>query len=479
MTNHEKTWDVEQTYISLPSKFYKYVTPEPATNPEILIENKALKESLGLESWDVSHYSGNKTIDKIESISQSYAGHQFGQFTMLGDGRAVLLAEIVAKRKRYDVQLKGAGKTPYSRAGDGRAGVGPMMREYIISEAMHALNIPTSRSLAVVKTGDHIMRERPYDGAVLTRIASSHLRVGTFEFAVGYGDATDVKELADYAIKRHDPFLKYEKNPYPVFAKNVMRRQAQTIAKWMATGFVHGVMNTDNMTISGETIDYGPCAFIDRYDPNAVFSSIDHQGRYRFNNQPAIAQWNLARFVETLLTLFDEDEAVAMEMGTEIVKGFASYYEAYYLDIMRKKLGLKNAEMEDQNLVNDLLVAMEKYEADYTNTFVDLTHDSLDGATLYHSIEFKNWYEAWQSRLKREATSKEDVFSLMKSHNPILIPRNQFVEDALTSLLEEDDMSKVNELMRLLADPFEHNDEQMKWSQKQIDRSPYMTYCGT
>lgn len=480
MTNDKKSWQTEQTYLNLPSKFYKITEPEPAENPELVLENLGLKEELGLEDWDLSLYSGNRTVDGVKPLSQSYAGHQFGQFTMLGDGRAHLIAEIKApNKKRYDVQLKGSGKTPYSRAGDGRAALGPMMREYMISEAMHALGVPTSRSLALVKTGEKIMRERPLDGAVLTRVSSSHLRVGTFEFAVGYGDKTDVKALADYAIERHDPFLKYEKNPYPAFAKAVMRRQAKTVAKWMAFGFVHGVMNTDNMTISGETIDYGPCAFIDFYDPNTVFSSIDHQGRYRYNNQPAIAQWNLARFIETLLDLFSDDEEEAIAMGTEIVQSFASYYEASWLDLMRKKLGLEKHEVADKELVNELLSAMEKYEADYTNTFLHLTHGQFEGQTLYHSLEFKEWYKKWQERLSRENNSETDVFAIMKKHNPAIIPRNQFVEETLAALVEDDDMSKVSELMELLQEPFTHNDEQMEWSKKQIYKQDYITYCGT
>lgn len=482
MSEKMANWDVEQTYRQLPDKFYREVEPETASDPELILFNTNLADALGLGEYDrgIDWLSGNDSLHYHQTIAQSYAGHQFGHFTMLGDGRAILLGEFIAKNNnRYDWQLKGAGKTPYSRGGDGRASLGPMLREYIISEAMHSLNIPTTRSLAVVITGNPVIRETELQGAVLSRIAQSHLRVGTFEFAAAYGKAEDVKLLADYAINRHDPYLSYEENPYIAFAKNVMKRQASLIAKWQLVGFVHGVMNTDNMTISGETIDYGPCAFIDVYDPQALFSSIDTQGRYRYENQPAIAQWNIARLTETLLPLFSSVESEAIDIATGIVNEFPNYYMAYWLDGMRHKLGLKSSKDNDEILCRELLAIMKKYRADYTQTFFKLTIGEWTGGVLFHSAEFKQWAEKWQNRYEQENRTWNEVQQMMKKYNPIVIPRNRWVEEAIKQAVTTGQLDQVKKLLQILNDPYTYSSERIVWGNKHIPLENFITYCGT
>lgn len=472
----------EQSYLHLPEKFYRITEAEKQANPREILWNEELSKALNIDKTTetVDLLTGRKTSPHVKPFAQSYAGHQFGQFTMLGDGRAVMVGEWRAPDgKKYDIQLKGAGKTPYSRAGDGRASIGPMLREYIISEAMHGLGIPTTRSLALYETGNDVIRERRLDGAILTRLASSHLRVGTFEFAAAYGGVSDMKQLADYAINRHDPLLIHEENPYIIFAKQVMKRQATLLAQWQSVGFVHGVMNTDNMTISGETIDYGPCAFIDQYDRNALFSSIDLQGRYRFGNQPAIAQWNIARFTETLLPLLDEEETKAIAIAEEIVGQFPAYYMAYWLDGMRSKLGLFTSDPDDESLVNKLLEAMEKYAADYTQTFFALTMGEYTGSTFFHSEEFIQWQLRWTKRLEKEHKTDEEIFLKMKASNPIIIPRNRWVEDALNQAVDTFDYEPVSVLLDLLKDPYAYTDEQCLWAKKPIPREDFVTYCGT
>src|SRR5690625_2449482 len=375
-------------------------------------------------------FSGNTILDDAKPISQAYAGHQFGHFTMLGDGRAILLGEHVTRdtEQRYDIQFKGSGTTPYSRGGDGRAGLGPMLREYLISEAMAHLGIPTTRGLAVISTGEMIHREQPLRGAVLTRVASSHLRVGTFQFARAYCSIKELKQLADYALQRHDPLLMLEEDCYVMFLENVVKRQAALVAQWQLIGFIHGVMNTDNMTISGETIDYGPCAFMDKFHPDTAFSSIDLEGRYKYSQQPQIAHWNLTRFAETLLPLIDQDEKVAINRAEQVIQQFPFYYMEYWLDGMRNKLGIFNEEDEDQILFTDLLHLMTKYEADHTAVFIGLTTLKMDRLRLFNTEQFKEWYERYESRLKRQNQSKDDVIRLMKQHNPSIIPRNDFIE---------------------------------------------------
>lgn len=434
-----------------------------------------------LQSDDgVAMLAGNKIPEGAAPIAQAYAGHQFGHFTMLGDGRAVLLGEqITPQGERFDVQLKGAGRTPYSRGGDGRAALGPMLREYIISEAMHALGIPTTRSLAVVTTGESIIRETELTGAILTRVAASHIRVGTFQYVANLGKVEELKILADYTIQRHYPELENIENRYLSLLEEVINRQAKLIAKWQLVGFVHGVMNTDNMTISGETIDYGPCAFMDTYDPETVFSSIDIQGRYAYGNQPYMAAWNLSRFAESLLPLLHDNLEQAVKLAQGEISKFGELYHSYWIAGMRAKLGIFNEEEQDDSIIKDLLDLMKKHQADYTNTFIALTFDKRDNNNLFGTQEFAQWYERWQSRLGRQPESKAESNQLMRNSNPAVIPRNHRVEEALEAAVEKEDYSVMNRLLHVLSNPYEHSDEQFEYATLPKSTTPYRTFCGT
>lgn len=485
MTKHG--WNFDNSYRRLPQFFYSEQTPAKVSSPTLVMFNERLANQLGLHAESLHSdegaeiFSGNRLPDGAEPIAQAYAGHQFGYFTMLGDGRAILLGEqITPDGKRFDIQLKGAGRTRYSRRGDGRAALGPMLREYLISEAMHALGIPTTRSLAVVVTGEPVYRETVLPGAVLTRVASSHLRVGTFEYAAQWGNGDDLKQLADYAIKRHDPDIINHDERYLSFLYRVIERQARLIAKWQLVGFVHGVMNTDNMTISGETIDYGPCAFMDMYDPATVFSSIDRNGRYRYGNQPGIGQWNLTRFAETLIPLLHEEQDQAIELAKKALAHYADEYYRFWLNGMRAKLGLFEENSQDENLIKTLLDLMEKYHADYTNTFKALTFERFDDMELFESAEFREWHNEWQKRLQQEQKSASDVQELMKKHNPAVIPRNHRVEEALEAAVEKEDYSLFNQLLNVLSDPYAHTAEQEEYATlPEPSHYPYITYCGT
>lgn len=479
-------WNMEHTYTSLPELFFMKTDPTPVQKPELILLNESLANELGLQSdllqsdQGVNMLAGNVVANEFTPISQAYAGHQFGHFTMLGDGRAILLGEQrTPKGDLRDVQLKGPGLTPYSRGGDGRAGLGPMLREYMMSEAMHALGIPTTRALAVVMTGEPVIRETVLDGAILTRVASSHLRVGTFQYAARWGTTEDIRQLADYAIARHDPVLAQEENPYVAFLKRVIDRQASLIAKWQHVGFIHGVMNTDNMTISGETIDYGPCAFMNTYDSKTVFSSIDEQGRYAYGNQPTIGGWNLARFAESLLPLFHEDEDEAVAIAQAAISEYNTIFADYWLSGMRAKLGLYKEEGGDAGLIDDLIGLMNRYEADYTNTFVHLTIDEPSEELLFKTTEFNEWKTRWADRLKKEDVSSEAIVERMKSHNPAIISRNHLVEEALEAAVEHGDFSKVIELNDVLARPYAYTKEQADFREKRVPDMPYQTYCGT
>ena len=371
-------WNFDNTYFNLPNTFREYINPTPVKNPQLILFNEKLASELNLNISKFDKkvlskiFSGNVLPEGSNSIAQAYAGHQFGHFTMLGDGRAVLLGEHISDKKKYDIQLKGSGKTAFSRNGDGRAVLGPMLREYIISEAMNSLNISTTRSLAVVKTGENVFREEPLPGAILTRIASSHIRVGTFQYISAKKNLKELKILLDYSIERHYPKIKNTKNKSLEFLDSLIERQCDLVVDWMRVGFVHGVMNTDNMTISGETIDYGPCAFMDTYDPKTVFSSIDQMGRYAYCNQPVITKWNLARFAECLIPLIDDNQNKALELATEKINSFEKKYEEKWLNMMRKKLGILKADKKDKVLIIDLLTWMHQNKADYTNTFCHL-----------------------------------------------------------------------------------------------------------
>jgi serine/tyrosine/threonine adenylyltransferase len=397
---------------------------------------------------------------------------------LLGDGRAVLLGEqINPDGKRFDIQFKGSGQTPYSRRGDGRAALGPMLREYIISEAMHALNIPTTRSLAVVVTGESIMRDELLPGAVLTRVAKSHIRVGTFQFASTLNDIQKLKVLADYAIDRHYPECTEKHNPYLAFLNAVIETQASLVSQWMHVGFIHGVMNTDNMSISGETIDYGPCAFMDRYHPETVFSSIDRQGRYAYANQAPIAQWNLARFAETLLPLIDQDTDKSIELASQSVNSFSDLFQASWLKGMRQKIGLFDEEAGDIDLINELLILMQKNKADYTLTFRHLSSDAILKDAIFEDASFKVWYKKWMHRIQKQKDGEVTSKLMMLKHNPAVIPRNYLVEKALSLVVREQDYKLLNDLIGALQKPYEHS---KIFSEPPLEEDKsYQTFCGT
>ncbi|MBU5484437.1 YdiU family protein [Clostridium sp. MSJ-11] len=483
----ETELNLENSYASLPKMFFSRQSPSHVPSPKLAVLNYPLIESLGLnakalESDDgVDILAGNRIPEGAIPLAQAYAGHQFGHFTMLGDGRALLIGEhITPIGERFDIQLKGSGRTPYSRGGDGKASLGPMLREYIISEAMNALDIPTTRSLAVVTTGESIIRERNLPGAILTRIASSHIRVGTFQYVSQWGTVEELKALADYTLQRHFKEGEDKENPYLSLLQEVIKNQAELIAKWQLVGFIHGVMNTDNMTISGETIDYGPCAFMDVYDPGTVFSSIDTYGRYAYGNQPNIAAWNLARFAETLLPLLHSDEDEALNLAQNAISNFANLYKNNWLSGMRAKLGIFNEEPEDEYLIEDLLSTMQKHGADYTNTFRALTSDNRKDTALFGATEFDKWYELWQERLARQEESKGASKQLMQSSNPSIIPRNHRVEEALEAAVTKGDYSVMERLVNALSKPHVYSKEQDYYSTlPEPSTCPYRTYCGT
>ncbi|MCT2536943.1 YdiU family protein [Aquibacillus koreensis] len=486
-TTNEIGWNFNNSYAQLPDLLYSKVEPTTVQSPELVIFNASLANSLGLneqplkKSEGAEVCAGNKLPEGSFPLAQAYAGHQFGHFNMLGDGRAILLGEQVTPNgERYDIQLKGSGRTPYSRGGDGRATLGPMLREYIISEAMHGLRIPTTRSLAVVKTGEDVIRETYLPGAILSRVATSHIRVGTFQYVAHWGTPEDLKKLTDYTIDRHYPYVKDKENIYLSFLHEVIKRQAELIAKWQLVGFIHGVMNTDNMTINGETIDYGPCAFMDHFDPSTVFSSIDRQGRYAYGNQPAIGGWNLARFAETLLPLLHDVQEEAVKLAQHEISLFKDMFNTHYIQGMRKKIGLFGEEDEDETLISELLAMMKKEEADYTNTFRLLAEDQLDKLSFFGTPEFEAWKEKWSSRLERQEESKASSKELMQKNNPAVIPRNHRVEEALEAAVENNDYSVMTRLLEVLKDPYVYNSKAKAFmSPAPACNEPYVTYCGT
>ena len=487
MTNQEIDkvgWHFDHSYIKLPKDFFVEQPPVKVQKPKLILLNEPLLKSLGLNKEALSFdtwgtiFSGNSIPQKAYPIAQAYAGHQFGHFTLLGDGRAVLLGEQMnPDGERFDIQFKGSGQTPYSRRGDGRAALGPMIREYIISEAMHALNIPTTRSLAVVVTGESVMRDELLSGAVLTRVAKSHIRVGTFQFASTLNDIQKLKALTDYTIDRHYPECKEKDNPYLAFLNAVIERQALLVSQWMHVGFIHGVMNTDNMAISGETIDYGPCAFMDRYHPETVFSSIDRQGRYAYANQAPIAQWNLARFAETLLPLIDQDDDRSIELATQSVNSFSEQFQAAWLKGMRQKIGLFNEEVSDMDLINELLVLMQKNKADYTLTFRHLSSDAILKNAIFEDRSFKAWYQKWMHRIQKQKEGEKASKLMMLKHNPAVIPRNYLVEKALSLAIMEQDYKFLNDLISALQKPYE---DSKVFSEPPLEEDmSYQTFCGT
>jgi uncharacterized protein YdiU (UPF0061 family) len=484
----EAGWKLDNSYSRLPQVFFSKQNPTAVSTPELAVLNEPLAAELGLnvrelrQETGVAVFAGNRIPEGAIPLAQAYAGHQFGYFTMLGDGRALLLGEqITPAGQRVDIQLKGSGRTSYSRRGDGRAALGPMLREYIISEAMYALGIPTTRSLAVVATGEPVIRETVLPGAVLTRVAASHLRVGTFQYAANRGSTDELRALADYALKRHFPEVKAEgRERYLVLLREVIKRQARLIAQWQRVGFIHGVMNTDNMAISGETIDYGPCAFMDAYSPATVFSSIDTHGRYAYGNQPGIGAWNVTRFAEALLPLLHEDEEEAVKLAEDTIGEYNELYRGNWLVGMRAKLGLSNEEPEDERLIGDLLQWMEKNRADFTNTFRSLTLGLTEDSSLVQSPEFVGWQERWQARLGRQQSTEDAVRQLMRSSNPSVIPRNHRVEAALEAAVEHGDYSVMERLLAVLAAPYAYTPEQEEYAAPpEPSACAYQTFCGT
>jgi uncharacterized protein YdiU (UPF0061 family) len=479
-------WHFDNTYSKLPKSFLENIKPVPVKDPRLIILNKNLANQLNLDFSKFSDtdlakiFSGNSLPEGSETIAQAYAGHQFGHFTMLGDGRAVMLGEHLDKdNNRFDIQFKGSGRTSFSRSGDGRAVLGPMLREYIISEAMHALNIPTTRSLAVVSTGEDVIREQMLPGAILTRIASSHIRVGTFQYIAATQNANDLKTLFNYTIDRHYPEIKDSKTKALDLLNLLMKKQCELVINWMRVGFIHGVMNTDNMTVSGETIDYGPCAFMDQYHPQTVFSSIDQNGRYSYNNQPRITKWNLARFAECIIPLIDQDEQKAISIATETINNFEKLYEEKWLNVMRDKLGLFGEDGDDKHLIFELLTWMENNKADFTNTFCNLMGIQSIKDPIYQNQEYLNWTAKWKKRLEKNNTGKEKYLELMRSVNPIFIPRNHKVEEALKDA-GENKLETLNQLLEVTKYPYKDNGMLKDYQQPMSNENGnYKTFCGT
>ena len=482
----------DNTYARLPDRFYARLPPEPVRAPGLVKLNQSLAEQLGLDPQALRSpeglevLAGNRVPEGADPLAMAYAGHQFGHLVpQLGDGRAILLGEVVTPGgERVDIQLKGSGRTPFSRAGDGRAWLGPVLREYIVSEAMHALGIPTTRSLAAVTTGETVYRESVLPGAVLTRVACGHVRIGTFEYFLIRKDVEAIRCLADYVIERHYPETRQAENAYAALLEAVIERQARLVALWLGVGFIHGVMNTDNMSIVGETIDYGPCAFMDAYHPGTVLSSIDHGGRYAYANQPRIAQWNLARLAQSLLPVLDVDQDRALQLAQDAVDAFPRRFESAYLERFRAKLGLLEPRDEDADLVAGLLEAMVASRADFTNAFRALCDAALGAEAgirqhLGGAETGDAWLATWWQRLAGEPAVPEERAERMRRANPAVIPRNHRVE-AVLEAAEEGDLGPLETLLGVLADPWQ---ERLEWASFTCPPEPHevvrQTFCGT
>jgi uncharacterized protein YdiU (UPF0061 family) len=479
----------DNSYSALPDRFFARVLPTAVAAPRMIKFNHALAVELGIgadldNDEGAAIFAGNAVPEGANPISMAYAGHQFGSFVpQLGDGRAILLGEVIDRNGvRRDIQLKGAGRTPYSRGGDGRAAIGPVLREYLVSEAMHALGIPTTRALAAVTTGDQVYRETALPGAVLTRVAASHIRVGTFQFFAARGDVDGLRALADYVIDRLYPDLKREANPYLALLRRVAERQASLVARWLGIGFIHGVMNTDNSSISGETIDFGPCAFMEAYDPATVFSSIDRGGRYAYQNQAGIAQWNVARLAETLLQLIDTDTDKAVEAANQVVIDFASLFTAAWFGVMRGKLGLGTEEDADGELIQSLLDLLQANEVDFTRAFRMLSEDEAAFIALFpEPTGPTQWLSRFRERAARETTSDQERFRMMRAVNPVYIPRNHLIEEAIGAAAERDDFQPFETLLDVLSRPYERR--QSVAVRYELPAKPeervLRTFCGT
>ncbi|MEC9022824.1 MAG: YdiU family protein [Pseudomonadota bacterium] len=479
-------FNFKHSYKELDEILYSCVDPIPVADPKLVIINEALADSLNLDFSNLSDqqqanlFSGNILSEGSAPLAQAYAGHQFGHFAILGDGRAHLLGEhVTPSGNTFDIQLKGSGPTPYSRNGDGRAALGPMLREYIISESMHALGIPTTRSLAVVSTGEQVRRETPLPGAILTRVASSHIRIGTFQFAAAQKDKNLLKALLDYTIDRHEPLLKQADNPALALLESVIQSQSDLIVNWLRVGFIHGVMNTDNITLSGETIDYGPCAFIDHFDPNKVFSSIDRMGRYSYENQPKIIHWNMARLAETLLPLINENIDKSIEVAKEKINEFETIFEGKYLSMMRAKLGLFGEQKGDKELYTDLTSWMHRFNKDFTNTFRDLSKERLLDEKSYQNDDFRSWHKRWKKRQEQNDMPRSSSIKLMEDRNPTIIPRNHNVEKALQAA-QEQNFAPFSQLLESIKNPYQENPklDHYKAPPKAHERV-LQTFCGT
>ena len=483
----------DNSYQNLPQDFFERINPVPVKDPQLIIFNNDLGRSLGIDQKInkkelANIFSGNEILKGSSPIALAYAGHQFGNFVnQLGDGRAVLLGEVsTPNQERFDMQLKGSGQTRFSRQGDGRSPLGPVIREYVVSEAMNALGIPSTRSLAAVTTGEKVFREVFLPGGILTRIAKSHIRVGTFEYFAAQKNTENLKTLADYTIKRHFPSLKGAANPYLSLLEIVSERQIELISKWMGVGFIHGVMNTDNTSIVGETIDYGPCAFMDEYNPSTVFSSIDAHGRYAFGNQPMISQWNMACFANSLLALIDKDTEKATAKAQKVINNFPNKMSEAVMSVMCKKIGLDSTKTNSQEALTKLLRIMLDNKSDYTLTFRYLSEiikgkrDSSFKQQFLEHNQISNWLKEWKELIKDQDLAKKEIVLSMESSNPVFIPRNHLVERAIEAAVENNDFSKMKTLLTILSKPYE---EQSKYGEYMKPPKPlevvHQTFCGT
>jgi len=489
----KKIFNFSNTYAKLPKNFYEEIKPIPVKNPKLLNLNKELTKFLNIDSQLITEdngkliFSGNLIPEGAQPLAMAYAGHQFGNFVpKLGDGRAILIGELIATDgKRYDLQLKGSGKTSFSRQGDGRSPLGPVIREYILSEALHYLGIKTTRSLAIVSSGEKVLRETQTDGGILTRIASSHIRIGTFEFFYYNNDFESLKKLADYSINRHYPDSQFD-NPYKFLLLKVINSQAELIAKWMSVGFIHGVMNTDNTSISGETIDYGPCAFMDHYHPNRVFSYIDNFGRYSYMNQGKIMLWNLSKFAECMIPLLDNDFEVSKNIASACLKKFPKIFEEFWFNKIRSKFGFHKKKKGDNEIIYNFFEILRSENLDFTNSFRNLSkiikndEKKIPYINLKDAKKLEKWINNWINRIEYEKQEKKQIANQMDLVNPIYIPRNHLVEDAIDSAVENNDFKKMKMLLRVIKEPFS---EKKKYSIFSSPPKPNEivknTFCGT
>jgi uncharacterized protein YdiU (UPF0061 family) len=480
------TFQVEHSYRTLPGACYADCAPTPVRSPSYIAFNQPLAEQLQLpESYYASAaglglFSGNHLPAWTAPLAQAYAGHQFANYVpRLGDGRALLLAEVRDHSGQlFDLQLKGAGRTPFSRGGDGRAPLGPVLREYLVSEAMHALGVPTTRALAAVSSGELVFRDEALPGAILTRVASSHLRIGSLQYAASQPDPAVLSALADYVLNRHYPHLWQQNNPYLALLDTISRRQAELVAQWMSLGFIHGVMNTDNMTLSGETIDYGPCAFMEAYNPRQVYSYIDQQGRYAYQNQAAVAQWNLARLAEALLPLLDKQQDTAIELAMSVLNQFPKYYQSTYQQRFLTKLGISTGLEQDAALITDFLNLLAAAQADFTLSFRDLLRPSTPYLQQQLQADaYQSWYRRWQQRLEQQQQAPEDV---MAKANPVFTPRNHLIQQVIDQVSQGGDLSLFNQLHQLWQNPYQDNAAAATYSQPASpEQRVCQTFCGT